>query len=67
MSRYVSFFLLHLFIFYFMCKGILPACICTMRIPGHEGKKWVSVPLGLELQTAVTCHVDAGNSICQCS
>jgi hypothetical protein len=41
-----------LFIYFsFMCTGVLPAYACVMVLD----------PLELELQTVVSCHVNAGN------
>lgn len=35
--------------------------LCPTHVPGAHRSKKASEPLGLELQTIVSCHVVAGN------
>lgn len=40
----------------------LHACLCTMYKPGaHRGQEKTGDPLELEIQVAVSCHVDTEN------
>lgn len=48
--------------FLFICVFCLCACLCTMYMPGaHRSQKKASVPLELEIQMVVHCHVGAKN------
>ena len=52
MFNHLFYFILFYFIlFYFMCIGVLPVYVCVRVLD----------PLEVELQTVVSCHVDAGN------
>lgn len=48
-------------IYYFACMDVLPACMSMyhMYAVSLEDRR-VSDPLGLEIQTVVSCHVLAG-------
>ena len=49
-------------LFYFVCMGVLPACMsisCVCLVPGDWRK--ALDPLKLELQMVVTYHVDSVN------
>jgi hypothetical protein len=49
--------------FDFVCMDVLPACMSVLyRVLGAcRGQKQASDSLELDLQTAVNCHVGAGN------
>jgi hypothetical protein len=36
-------------------------CVCVCGV--HKSQKTTSEPMGLDLQTVVTCHVGAGNEL----
>ena len=51
-----------LFIFFFVCMGVLPACISVHSMLGsRQGWKRPSDLLGLELQAVASYHVGVGN------
>lgn len=55
--------LFKLFLFYFMCMGILTACMSAyhMHVGAYGGQKKVPDPLDLVLQMVVSCRMSSGN------
>lgn len=55
-------YFLKIFIFYFMCMIVFPACKCSRYVPSiPRGQKRALDALGLDLQMVVSCHVCVGN------
>jgi hypothetical protein len=73
MSRYyivqIDLELLNFYLsYYFMCMGVLPACVyaCHEHTVPEGGSKRVSDPQKLELQTALSCRVCVCVCVCMC-